>query len=741
MVAAVATTEIGAGMLPWAVLAATTGPLLAGWRRGLPCALAALAAAGMLTARHDRRDAQSAMAEQARVGETLVLRMLADARGSANSWAGPARVIATTEEMGRLQGARVWLRGTDVEAPVAGATVLARGRFADARIPRNPGDFDEKAWLRREGLAAVFRAQRGTIETDAGLWEMRRAGIRHTFREVNTAGLEDDGRAALVIRAIVLGEQPPEDEGLLEFFRLSGTMHVFCVSGLHVGMVGLLGWLVFGAAGMPRRWAIALLVPLMFGYAWLTGNGPPALRAATMAAVFLAAFVLRRRPDGLNALGAVLVVMLLWDGRLLFQPGVQLSFGVVAAILAGAALAGRLFKGISDTRVYLPPDEMTRPQRALTRTRRWLAGSLGVSTAAWAGSTPLTAYHFGLITPVSIIATVVQIPIVFALLAAALVSALLHPMLPAASRAINQGNAWLATGCVGAAETAAAIPGGHWKIDTLGGARLVVYNLSNGAGAAVFTDGRGAAVMIDCGDARAFRHQLLPGMRRSGLRPDSVILTHPDGGHLGGGAQVWRSLPIRQALLPVDRARSPAYQEWRHHASADGVAIGIGRAGDHYNLAGGAHIEVLHDPSAVSPNARADDRVMIIRLHWEGWRILFTSDSGFSTERLMLAGGRDISADVIVAGMHRSDLILGDDFLDAVRPRAIITSNASHPPEERLDRERAAYWRASGIQVFDPLESGAAMVTIDHAGKLHINGFLDGSAIVLKPDQTPAPAP
>ena len=60
-----------------------------------------------------------------------------------------------------------------------------------------------------------------------------------------------------------------------------------------------------------------------------------------MAAVFLGAFVFRRRPDALNSLGAVLLATLLWDGRLLFQTGVQLSYGVVAAIIIGASAGGR----------------------------------------------------------------------------------------------------------------------------------------------------------------------------------------------------------------------------------------------------------------------------------------------------------------------------------------------------------------------------------------------------------------
>ena len=113
----------------------------------------------------------------------------------------------------------------------------------------------------------------------------------------------------MVIRAVVIGEQPPDADDLVAAFRNSGTLHAFSVSGLHVAMVGSIGWLLLRDSpecrGGGRCWC---LLPLIFGYSWLTGNSPPAVRSAWMAAVFLGAFVFRRRPDLLNALGAVLLV-------------------------------------------------------------------------------------------------------------------------------------------------------------------------------------------------------------------------------------------------------------------------------------------------------------------------------------------------------------------------------------------------------------------------------------------------
>ena len=46
-----------------------------------------------------------------------------------------------------------------------------------------------------------------------------------------------------------------------------------------MAVVGSIGWLLLRLAGMPRRWAVVVLLPLIFGYSWLTGHSPPAERS------------------------------------------------------------------------------------------------------------------------------------------------------------------------------------------------------------------------------------------------------------------------------------------------------------------------------------------------------------------------------------------------------------------------------------------------------------------------------
>ncbi len=268
---------------------------------------------------------------------------------------------------------------------------------------------------------------------------------------------------------------------------------------------------------------------------------------------------------------------------------------------------------------------------------------------------------------------------------------------------MNQLNGLVANTCVLAAEGFSAIPGSHFVLRADNRPALLVYDLEYGAGAACFSDGNNSAVLIDCGSRQSFDYVVAPSLRKLAITPDSVVISHPDGGHLGGGPLVWERFPIRQVLLPVERARSPT------------------------------RLEVLHAPDAQAHNALADDRVAVYRLHWRGWKILFTSDAGMGTELRMLDNPTDVAADVIIAGRHRSDLSLCDRFLDAVNPLAIIASNSPYPEGEAILPATIAYWKSRGIRVIDQRESGGVTLRVNEDGKLHIEGFLTDTPVILSP--------
>lgn len=728
-VAACAVLAADGSPVPGLALAAVLLAVLAISRRG-SIAAAAVACAALAGVLHGlriapqeaaRREIEAAGSRQA----TAIARVLSTPQATGGGWSALVELQA-----GGPPG-KVWWWGRG-PAAAEGATIQAEGQFLPFPRPRNPGEFDVADWLQRQGAWGLFEA-RGLARPLAppSAVDSLTARVRARFRDAVTAGLDPTGRDAAVIRAMVLGENP-DDDALIEAYRASGTLHVFSVSGMHVAMVGAIAWLVLRLLGVPRRPAVVLILAGMFAYAWVTGMKPPAARSVTMAAVLLGAFLLRRRPDLLNALGLALLAALLIDGHLIFQPGVQLSFGVLLAIGLFTAAATRLFAWLSRREPYLPLPLYGWWRTRWLKLRESVATALGASTAASLGSLPLTGWHFGFFSSVSILASpLIGLP-VFLLMALALLGAALSP-LPALREKVNRLNGRVAATCTGIATHAAAIPGGsvNFPRDRPAEHFLIVYDIRHGGGAACLHDA-GSSLLVDTGHRPGFRRTLLPSLRHLALRPRSLALSHPDGGHLGGAIDALDALPVRQVLFPVARARSDAFRALDQAAARRGIPAVLGQPGQNYEISRSARLEVLHQPDPFDWHAVADERVMVLRLHWRGWRILFLGDAGWRTERALLEGGRDLAADLIVAGRHRHDSSLGDDFLAAVRPRAIIASHADFPREESIPPTWQAACEQAGIRVFHQGRSGAVTVVPESDGSLVIRGFLDASELRLR---------
>ena len=647
----------------------------------------------------------------------------ADAVGSVDFWQAPVRLHG--------RGPKVWWQGCG-EMPVEGSRVRGTGSYGLAQEPRNLGEFNRREWMKQQGLVAIFRQDfHGQAEVETGAISRAMSGARAGMRQAITRGLDENSTAAKVIRAVVLGEKPRQDEGLLEDFRHSGSMHVFSVSGLHVGMVAVLVWTIAACSGVSRRWLALPVIVLIFGYAWLTGANAPAVRAAWMAAVFLGAFCFRRRPDLANALGAVLLVLLLWDVRYLLQPSVQLSYGVVTTIAFGLPWTTRWFSRLAAAPMLVPVAEVKGLGLWWWRLRQWMASTFAVSCAASIGAAPLTLWHFGLVTPISVIAALLMLPLVFGVMALAMVSVLLSPI-GELNGGINRLNGWLAGGCAKVAEVMAEVPGGHLHAGHEAGPVLWVCDLSHGDAAALWVPEKHAAgILIDCGGRNSFAYPLQASLNRLGLAPDSVILTHPDGGHVGGGHPVWRKFPIRQVILPVERARSPSYRNWLEQAPKDGVRLLQARQLSGLPLSERTRIEWLHLPDSQSQDLAADHRVLVMRLHWRELKILWLSDAGSAIEQAMLDSGRNLQADVIVAGCHDSDLSLGDDFVAAVQPRVIVMDDTDHPESLGPGSRQIQHWRDAGIMVIRQSEEGAVSLRPENNAWV-IRGFLSGNVRRIK---------
>src|SRR6266516_6314924 len=146
-------------------------------------------------------------------------------------------------------------------------------------------------------------------------------------------GLENSPQVQNFLSGIVLGLRRQAPEDIEEPFQQTGTLHLFAVAGLHVGIVATLLWMLATLARLSRKWATAVIIPLLFFYAAVTGLHVSSVRAAVMASILLGGLFFDRKVFVLNSLAAAAFFLLCWNTNELLATGFQLSFAVVGAII------------------------------------------------------------------------------------------------------------------------------------------------------------------------------------------------------------------------------------------------------------------------------------------------------------------------------------------------------------------------------------------------------------------------
>lgn len=530
-----------------------------------------------------------------------------------------------------------------------------------------------------------------------------------------------------LVAAMVLGARENSPEELEEAFRLSGTMHLFAVSGLNVAIVALILTVTAAWLGIPKARAVPWIIPAILFYAAITGLSASAVRAALMASIHLAGYALREKPRLSNSLGLAALLLLAVDTQPLFLPGFQLSFSVVLFIfLLAPPLSERIARPfLADP--FLPQSLIRPARRCADHLSGWIAALAAVSLASWLGSFGLLAWHFENVAPVGIVANLFMVPLATGIMTVAAATLTAHGLhLPWIVPLGNRINLLLSMGLTWLAQFFASWPGatvhtgwertpavpGLLRLDLVGdrgeGAALAEFPVPGG--------GPPLRWILDTGGARTYQGRMLPLLRHRGInRIDAMLLTHGDEGHLGGAVSALNQ--FRPALLFESSVenRSPSHPGIVAAAERLGTTRVLLDRGQRLQVGAGVTITVLH-PDASRPGRLADDRALVLKVEFAGRTALLTSDSGFDTENALLRSGADVRADVWIRGQHADGPSALPAFVEAVAPRAVVSTHTDFPASERIPESLRSFLRERGVPLFELESAGTVSVTMDDAG-------------------------
>lgn len=717
------------GVAPWVllVLALLMAVLLLGWWRrqwhlatpaaAAVCAVAAIAITGM----HSAAAAADPLARVAHSGGWAVVDLVVTGDVVAapqGRWESP-----TDAQRWIVPGRSMALLGDDAQSPYSSRlsiTVLGRGAaWAELRRGdevRVRGSATTPVHAAMAAAQIVSRAD--PVVLNEAPWWHRTAHLVRNRLATTAASLSPD--AGGLLRGLVVGDTRALPEDLAEDARTTGLAHLVAVSGTHMAIVGGAVLIVlrrFGpgvsVVGMAGTYAVLIL---------LVGPAPSVVRSVTMAGIGLAGALSGRPRDGLAALCAAVIVMLLVSPELAVSAGFALSVHATAGII-----------------LLTPPLSGWLQGKRIPRGWAQLAA---VPVAAHIATIPVIAAISGSVSMVAVPANIAVTPVVAPALLLGLAATAAGTMWPAAGLVMARLDEpllhwiaavahhlarwrWASIGWSTSMTAVLALPllflvialvcrhrGGRRALIAVGLGvvgtllvaavapdrttahdwKLVMCDVGQGDGMVLATGRPHSAVVIDAGPDPASMQRCLD--RLGVTEVPWVILTHLHADHIDGLTGVFRGRQVESVGVGIDRSSAAALATIAEITAQSGAKLVTLTAGDTLAV-NTLKLEVLGPLRHYrGTDSDANNESLVIRAIASDIRILLTGDIERPAQASLLAAGVDLRADVLKQPHHGSAKLLPEFVAATGAQLAIIgvgdDNGYGHPAPSALQINQEA---------------------------------------------------
>ncbi|MFO1156389.1 MAG: ComEC/Rec2 family competence protein [Rhodospirillales bacterium] len=324
----------------------------------------------------------------------------------------------------RLRGSQPLVRPGD--------QVRLRAMLMSPPPPAVPGGYDFQRQAYFDGLGAVgYSVGKAVVREPEGGGGIAGGGLGLAFARVRFAVGEQvrehlRGATAAVALALLTGEQQAIPNATMQAIRDSGLAHLLSISGLHIGLVagmvfivvrGVLALVPALALRLPTKKLAAVVSVLAAGSYTLLADAPvPSQRSFLMVAIVLLAVLVDRQGISIRLVAFSALVILLTQPASMLGPSFQMSFAAVVALIA-------VYEVIEEGR--RPPSQPRRPLRQMLL---YVGGVVLSTLVASVATTPFAVYHFSRFQVWGIAANMLAVPVTgFWIMPWAVVAMLLMP--------------------------------------------------------------------------------------------------------------------------------------------------------------------------------------------------------------------------------------------------------------------------------------------------------------------------
>ena len=561
--------------------------------------------------------------------------------------------------------------------------------------------------------------------------------LRQTLRQ-QIAAHAPASPARAVLNALLIGDRSGLTNEDWKLFKHTGTNHLIAISGLHIGLVAFMAWML-----VEFLWRHAGRLPLLLpspiaaawaalfaaaAYAMLAGFSIPTQRALLMTAVFSFAIILRRNSSSLDGVALALLLVLMIDPRSVLSAGFWLSFMAVTVILL-----------------------LIRRYPQWGRWKMWIA----IQTGLFVALIPLLAFWDFPASPIGPLVNLIAVPwFSFVIVPAVLITAMLLAIsFPGAETLLT-----LLLKCIAATlelmEVAAqqseliTLSTPVWWMALLAGAgalllllgrrwywrvagvplslllfwpqstsvdNLAVTVLDVGQGQSVVIETSSHTLVYDLGPIfpsgfNTAESVVIPWLHsRARQRIDMLVLSHDDNDHTGGASQFVKRMEVRRTVFGQEMPQFEIPHKSCHDVEPwrwDGVLFRFLKP----------PLEPVND----------NDASCILLLEHPGGRILITGDVTRRIEQSLLKQyGGELRADVITTPHHGSGTSSSPSFVRQVGAKNSIVSAGWKSRYGLPKADVIQRWRKSGAEIDNTADTGALLMEWDKDGRQSLHRYRD----------------
>ena len=634
------------------------------------------------------------------------------------------------------------------------------------RRPRgfvNPGTFDYQLWLHQQGFNATGYVREPDLATklyqqNFAFADRLRTLLRQRILDEEGADLSTPGRA--VILALTIGDKKSLSQWWPDLARL-GIAHLLVISGLHIGLVALLGAFLGGTmtrlvnllfrASSRRSFSFHWIAPICgllsaFIYSLLAGFSLPTQRALIAVTVVVIARMSYRKIPPLTCMGWALFLIALTQPLAILSAGFWLSFTAVGLLIwwfsPQCSLDNRYkFRRTASAQLALLA-AMSVPLLLFLGRLSWWAPLVNLVAVPWVSFITVPLSLAGCVMPAEYLTHWFW----------ELADNSLSPLWWLLERLPPRAGFWVSPQPVSSSLLAALLLAGLWLLLPRGffsecqrylgllplflmlifpwqRHSLQVTVLDVGQGLAVTVETENHTLVYDSGNQ--FSEQFSTGSgivapylwQRGRGQLETTIISHEDGDHRGGFPSLENVLPSQRLLV------GPAVvfeQKLQNQLLKEGKMT-LCQKGQSWHW---DRVDfMLLSPASRSTAGNNSSCVLQLVFKPAAGRevtVLLPGDIERSAELALLQEAKlNSSVDLVVAPHHGSRTSSTADFVEHLRPRHVVFSTGYRHHFNHPHPGVVARYRQQGATLWDTGEQGAIKFRWLHSGELQVDAARD----------------